>query len=250
MKEDNFEKVRRLWEECDGGDEYPEVKQHSVYLAYGCPGEFYRKYIRQCKGVMVFNNRVGGFHIHKWGTHIGVPVKLSFLYAIFRSIEFDVKNHTIKINTQWDDESPVIEEVGKFKPEVFKELYETIPEFLKSHGIYDYKESWDGDLLTLNIITNVLVKLQNRINRTGRFHHHFEGAITRLKDGLEYKAIYNNRDYLVKILYEESVNRYSIWLAEQEYGFSQQSKLVKEADLLDTLDEMLQGADLTVGNNG
>lgn len=239
MKEDNIEKARRLWAECNGSDKYPEIKQHSVYLAHGCLSEFYSKYIRQCKGVIVFNNRYGGFHIHKWGTHIGVPVKHSLLYAIFRSIEFDVKNHTIKINTQWDDESPVIEEMGKFKPEVFKELYETIPEHLKSHGIYDYKESWNEDVLTLNIMTNTLVKLENRIG--GTFHMHHADGISRLKDGLEYKAIYNNHDYLVRILYDESENRYSIRLTNQENGLSQQSGLVKEADLSDILDDMLSG---------
>lgn len=239
MKEDNIEKARRLWAECNGSDKYPEIKQHSVYLAHGCLSEFYSKYIRQCKGVIVFNNRYGGFHIHKWGTHIGVSVKHSLLYAIFRSIEFDVKNHTIKINTQWDDESPVIEEMGKFKPEVFKELYETIPEHLKFHGIYDYKESWNEDVLTLNIMTNTLVKLENRIG--GTFHKHHADGISRLKDGLEYKAIYNNHDYLVRILYDESENRYSIRLTDQENGLSQQSGLVKEADLLDILDDMLNG---------
>lgn len=241
MKEDNIEKARRLLEECGDNRESVEIKQHSIYFTSGCYSDFFSKYIRQCKGVIVLTNHRGGFSIHKWGTHIGVPVKRSFLYAIFHNIEFDVKNHTIKINTQWDDDSPIIEEVGKFKPEVFKELYETIPGFLKSHGIYDYTESWNDNLLTLDIITNIPAKLENRIGVTGRFEKFSATGITKVNNGLNFNAVYNNREYLVKIFFEDSENRYSIRLIEQENGFSQQSRLVKEADLLDTLDKMLMG---------
>ena len=82
MKEDNIEKARRLLEECGDNRESVEIKQHSIYFTSGCYSDFFSKYIRQCKGVIVLTNHRGGFSIHKWGTHIGVPVKKSFLSSI------------------------------------------------------------------------------------------------------------------------------------------------------------------------
>ena len=240
MKEDNIAKVRRLMEEFGGDPDSVEIKQHSIFFKHSCPNGFYSKYIRQCKGVVAFTNSLGGFSIHKWGTHIGVPVKRTYAYATFISIAFDVKNNIIKINTRWDNNSPLIEDVGKFKPEVFKELYETIPEFLKSRGIYDYKESRNDDVLTLNIITNIPAKLEKRIRTTGRFINYQADGIVKLNDGLEFTAISNSHKYLVRILYKDSENSYSIQLTEQENGLYQQSESVREADLLYTLDDMLK----------
>lgn len=240
MKEDNFEKALRLLEEFHENLDSVEVKQHSIYFKHGCYGGFYSKYIRQCKGVLVLTNHMGGFSIHKWGTHIGVPGRRTCSYANFVSIVFDVKNNIIKVNTRWDNDSPLMEDVGKFKPEVFKELYETIPEFLKSHGIYDYKESWNDDVLTLNIITNRIAKLENRIRTIRSLLLLKNQEFTKFNDGLEFKAISKNHEYLVKILYKDSEDSYSIQVTEQENGFSQQSGSVRDADLMYTLDEMLE----------
>lgn len=241
MKEDNIEKVRRLLEEFGDDTDSMVIKQHSIYFKHGCYGGFYSKYLRQRMGAMVFTNHMGGFSIHKWGTHIGVPVERTYAYATFVSIVFDVKNNIIKINTRWDNDSPLMEEVGEFKPEVFKELYETIPEFLKSHGIYDYKESWNDDVLTLDIITKSITKLENRIRTSGRFHLFHAEGLTKFNDGLEFKATQKDREYLVRILYKDSENNYSIQFTEQGTGFTQQSRSVTEADLIYTLDEMWEG---------
>lgn len=240
MKEDNIEKARQLLEECGDFPEHAVIKQHSIYFTRGYYPTFYSKYIRQCKGVIVSSGHLGSFSIHKWGTHIGVPINRSFLFAHFHSIVFDLNNYTIKIITQWDDASPT-EQVGKFKPEVFKELYETIPGILKTHGIYDCKESWNDNLLTLNIITNIPAKLEKRIRFNGRFEKFSVSGITRTNNELKYNAAYNNHEFLVRIFYEDSENRYSIRLIDLESGASQQSKLIKEADIFDTHDKMLMG---------
>ena len=229
-------KVERLLEE-NKLDIY-EIKPHSVFLKECCPSEFCENYIFLCNGVVVSTSSLGGLSIRKCDMHLDVPP----MNANFYSIAFDVNNNTIKTDAEWNDYSSH-QDVGNFEAEVFKELYETIPRLLKFHGIYDYEESDENNVLTLNIKTNIPVKLKKMLDGIdGLDGHDIRNASENdVNDSLSFSSNILNKEITVTIMYEQSELTYSISMIEQEYGYGGIVTNIKESDLTDTLIKFLNG---------
>lgn len=270
MLEDTSEKTRRILEECYrktkpdysvDKDSHVIIKPHSVYFKGGYPDDFDKRYFHECRGAISHISIWGDFSISRWAGSVGVSMSTSFIHTKFIKLEFDIDNRTIKSITARPNRTP-LQDLCKFKPEIFKELYETIPEFIKSYGIYDYEASMENNVLTLNIITNALLRLEGKLKFWGlRFPNGYcicrPKNFTKLNDELSFTiSLYkhmvlhiptpeNDRwkesNYFVQIKYDNIKETYSIRLTEPETGISQQAAGIQERHLDYTIEKMIKG---------
>mgnify|MGYP003419767116 FL=1 len=125
------EKIENLLKEsCIGYDVPYEklkkdiiVKDNSVYFSCGWYDNFWKKYHGCIFSIVGYK----GIGIHRWGQHIGSNYK-----DTLKSITFKKEDCSITIVSDRNGEEIVSS--GTFKPDVFKELYETAPNFIKEHN--------------------------------------------------------------------------------------------------------------------
>lgn len=125
------EKIENLLEEsCIGYDvpyeklkKYVVVKDNSVYFSRGWYETFWKKYHGCIFSIVGYK----GIGIHRWGQHIGSNYK-----DTLKSITFKKEDNSITIVSEKDGLDAI--SYGTFKPDVFKELYETIPDFIQEHN--------------------------------------------------------------------------------------------------------------------
>ena len=143
------EKIENLLKEsCIGYDVPYEklkkdiiVKDNSVYFSCGWYDNFWKKYHGCIFSIVGYK----GIGIHRWGQHIGSNYKYTL-----KSITFKKEDCSITIVSDRNGEEIVSS--GTFKPDVFKELYETVPDFIQEHNNknllnFTKKEDEDGYLV-------------------------------------------------------------------------------------------------------
>lgn len=99
------------------------VKDNSVYFSCGWYDKFWKKYHGCIFSIVGYK----GIGIHRWGQHIGSNYK-----DTLKSITLKKEDNSITIVSEKDGLDAI--SYGTFKPDVFKELYETIPDFIKEHN--------------------------------------------------------------------------------------------------------------------
>lgn len=99
------------------------VKDNSVYFSCGWYDKFWKKYHGCIFSIVGYK----GIGIHRWGQHIGSNYK-----DTLKSITFKKEDNSITIVSEKDGLDAI--SYGTFKPDVFKELYETIPDFIQEHN--------------------------------------------------------------------------------------------------------------------
>lgn len=145
------EKIENLLKESCIGHDVPYeklkkdiiVKDNSVYFSCGWYVDFWKKY-RGCIFSIIGYKGIG---IHRWGQHIG-----SNYNETLKSITFKKEDNSITVVSDKDGLDTI--RYGTFKPDVFKELYETVPDFIKEHNkekLLDFtKEEDENGNLVLN----------------------------------------------------------------------------------------------------